>query len=81
MIRERSEIISFTRDDLERVLRYVCKERIVGSLFIGKFGEQSVRWHDDGSAHVITTYTEGDLTDLPAAEPTFLPKQKKKSKR
>lgn len=69
MLRERSEIISFSRDDIERIVRYVAKERIVGSLFIGKFGEQSVRWLADGGIEVITRHQEGDLHDLPAANP------------
>ena len=67
MLRERSEVISFSRDDIERIVRYVAKERIVGSLFIGKFGEQSVRWLPDGGIEVITRHQEGDLHDLPPA--------------
>lgn len=81
--RERSEVITLSRDDIERIVRYVAKERIVGSMFLGKFGEQSVRWTADGGVEVITTYQEGDLADLPPANVPVLvdTKQGKKHKR
>ena len=69
MIRERSEVITFARDDIERVLRHVAMQQIVGSMFIGKFGEQIVRWMPDGGVEVITRYQQGDLSDLPHANP------------
>lgn len=65
MLRERSEIIHFTKDDLERIIRYMSQQQIVGQFFIGKFGEQEIRWMADGSVEVITKYTEGGWEDLP----------------
>jgi hypothetical protein len=65
MLRERSEIIAFSRDDLERIVRHVAKQQITSSMFIGKFGEQSIRWTAEGGVEVITKYQEGDMTDLP----------------
>ncbi len=64
MMRERSEIIAFTRDDIERIVRHIAKTQITGSMFIGKFGDQSVRWTTDGGIEVITKYAEGDMTDV-----------------
>lgn len=69
MLKERSETVTFTRDDLERIARYVSKQQIIGS-FIGKFGEQTVRWTADGGIEVITSLQEGDLNDLPPLTPT-----------
>jgi hypothetical protein len=65
MFRERSEIISFSKDDLERILRHLSKQQIIGHLFIGKFGEQEIRWLAEGGVEIITTYTEGGLEDIP----------------
>ncbi len=70
MLRERSEIIAFNRDDIERIVRYLAKQRIVGEMFIGKAGEQIVRWTEDGGVEVITKFMEGDLADLPPSPVT-----------
>jgi hypothetical protein len=77
MIRERSEIISFSKDDLERIVRYMAQSQITGHLFIGKFGEQDVRWTPDGGVEVITKYIQGGFEDLPHPEQMALPKKKK----
>jgi hypothetical protein len=65
MFRERSEIISFSKDDLERLVRFMAQQQIVGHLFIGKFGEQEVRWRQDGGVDVITKYVQGGWEDIP----------------
>lgn len=79
MLRERSEIIRFNRDDIERIVRYMAQAQIVGPLFIGKFGEQTVRWLPDNGVEVITTYQQGGIEDLPrASEPNALPEPKHK---
>jgi hypothetical protein len=66
MIRERSEIISFTRDDLERIVRHIAQLQITGHLFIGKLGEQEVHWLGDGAGvEVVTRYQQGGFEDLP----------------
>lgn len=83
MLRERSEVIAFDRTDIERIVRYVAKQRIIGEMFIGKAGEQLVRWTDDGGVEVITKFMEGDVADLPpplhlpsVSEPTHKKKRK-----
>ena len=81
MLRERTELIAFSRDDLERLVRYASMNRITGNMFIGKFGEQSVRWTADGGIEVITKYVEGDLNDLPppaAPTPAAITSKKKR---
>jgi hypothetical protein len=65
MIRERTEIISYSKDDLERILRHLSQQKIVGDFFIGKFGEQEIRWLANGGVEIITSYTEGSFEDLP----------------
>lgn len=79
MLRERSEIIAFSKDDIERIVRYMAQQQIIGHMFIGKLGEQTIRWTEDGGVEVITKYIQGDYTDLPQAEPQleYIPKKKK----
>lgn len=82
MMRERSEIISFTRDDLERIVRHISQQQIIGHLFIGKFGEQEVRWTSEGGVEVITKYLQGGYEDLPRPEQLpLLPTSKKKKRK
>jgi hypothetical protein len=76
MLRERNEIISFSKDDIEKIVRHIAQQQIIGHLFIGKFGEQEVRWNGDGSIDVITKYVQGGYEDLPRAEQAELPKIK-----
>jgi hypothetical protein len=81
MFRERSEIISFTKDDLERLVRYMAQQQIVGHLFIGKFGEQAVAWRADGGVDVITKYVQGGWEDVPRETGTAVleaPQKKRK---
>jgi hypothetical protein len=83
MFRERSEIISYTKDDIERICRYMAQQHIIGHMFIGKFGEQEVRWRPDGGVEVITKYVQGGWEDVPqyaGDEQLALPKRKKKDK-
>jgi hypothetical protein len=75
MLRERREVIFFSRDDLEKILRNVAQMQIVGSMFIGRFGEQVVRWDENGNAEVITSYHQGDLSDLPLPQQAELPRR------
>ena len=78
MYRERSEIISYSKDDIERIVRHIAQQQIIGHLFIGKFGEQEVRWNGNGGVDVVTKYIEGSWEDLPYQEqPVALPKGKK----
>lgn len=78
MLRERSEIIGFTKDDLERIVRHISQQQISGHLFIGKFGEQEVRWLADGGVEVITRYAQGGFEDLPQAQLALPDKKKRK---
>lgn len=75
MNRERSESIEFSRDDLERLVRYLAQSQISGPPFVGKFGDQRVQWMPDGSVHVITTYQQSSFDEIPA--PAALPKRKR----
>jgi hypothetical protein len=81
MFRERSEIISFSKDDLERLVRYMAQQQIVGHLFIGKFGEQEIRWRNDGGVDVITKYVQGGWEDIPKETGTVLLEEPEKPKR
>jgi hypothetical protein len=81
MYRERSEIISFTKDDIERIVRHMAQQQIIGHLFIGKFGEQLVQWNNAGGVDVITKYAQGGWEDLPATETLALPEGKVKNKK
>jgi hypothetical protein len=82
MLRERSEVIAFTRDDIEKIVRYVAKQRIIGEMFIGKAGDQSVRWTADGGVEVVTKFMEGDIDDVPPLQvPIALAASKKKKKK
>jgi hypothetical protein len=82
MYRERSEVISFTKDDIERIVRYMAQQQIIGHLFIGKFGEQLVQWNANGGVDVITKYIQGSWEDLPADNrPLVLPEGKEKKKK
>lgn len=80
MLRERSEIIKFSRDDLERLVRYMAQSQIIGPLFVGKMGNQTVQWLQDGGIEVVTTYQQGGIEDLPPAHlaPPEQPKIKHK---
>ena len=82
MIRERHETIAFSRDDIERIVRHIAKQQITDSSFLGKFGEQFVRWTGDGGIEVISTYQGGSLEDVPPMQQPMaviaLTKKKKK---
>jgi hypothetical protein len=78
MLRERSEIIVFTKDDIERIVRYMAQQQITGHLFVGKFGEQTVRWQQDGGVEVITKYIQGGWEDMPEVEVEQIEFKKKK---
>jgi hypothetical protein len=82
MYRERSEIISFTKDDIEKIVRHMAQQQIIGHLFIGKFGEQLVQWNSAGGVDVVTKYVQGSWEDLPAeTKPLVLPEVKDKKKK
>lgn len=68
MQRERTEVTSFSRTELERLACAITKTQIVGSLFIGEFHEQTVEWSKDGSISVMTRYSPGGWSELPAPE-------------
>jgi hypothetical protein len=81
MYRERSEIISFTKDDIEKIVRHMAQQQIIGHLFIGKFGEQLVQWNAAGGVDVVTKYAQGNWEDLPATERPALSEIKDKKKK
>jgi hypothetical protein len=75
MQRERSEVVRFTRDDLEKIVRSLAQAAVAGPLFVGKFGEQQVHWREDGAIDVISTYRQASFEEM--ATPA-LPKPKRK---
>jgi hypothetical protein len=81
MYRERSEIISFTKDDIEKIVRHMAQQQIIGHLFIGKFGEQLIQWNSNGGVDVITKYAQGSWDDLPAEQHPAIPKHEDKKKK
>ena len=77
MRRERAEVINFARDDVEKILCHMAKLQIIGPMFVGKFGGQTVHWRDDGGVDVITNYEQVGLDEV-ISRPTPLPKQGRK---
>ena len=77
MQRERSEVVRFTRDDIERIVRSMAQAAVAGPLFLGKYGEQQVHWRDDGSVDVVTHYRQANFEES-SAPPRALPKSRKK---
>jgi hypothetical protein len=63
-MRNRKEIIDFSRDDLEHIAKQMAKLRIIGDLFVGRIIDQEVIWRTDERLSVITTYVEGNLTEI-----------------
>jgi hypothetical protein len=80
-MRERKEIIHFSRNDIENIAKSMAKLRIVGDLFIGRFIEQEVQWHNDESLSIIITYIEGTIDDIPSRDtPVAIEHKSKKHK-
>ena len=57
MSRKISENHTFTKSEIEYMLKYHARGKIIGSCYEGEFGEQSLTWNTDGSATVITEHT------------------------
>jgi hypothetical protein len=57
MSRTLKEIHTYTREELEAIAKSTAKMEIVGTIYYGELGEQTVRWNDDGSIDVATTHT------------------------
>ena len=78
-MRERKEMIQFSRSDLEHIAKSMAKLRIVGNLFVGHISNQTVEWNSDDGLSVVTTFQESTLdevTNTPAIE--FEHKHKKR---
>jgi hypothetical protein len=80
-MRERKEMIQFSRNDLEYIAKSMAKLRIVGDLFIGRIIDQEVQWHTDESLTVVVTYQEGTLDDIPHRNIPAIESPKEKSGR
>lgn len=53
---ERTEYVRYTRSDLEELMKFGAKVRLIGSMYRGEIGEQTIRWLDDGSAEILTKH-------------------------
>ena len=58
--REVREIHEFSREQLEKLVKYNAKLAIVGGMYVGEFRDQTVEWRDDGSAVVTTVHTPSE---------------------
>lgn len=54
VLRKRTELHNFSRSDLEEMAKQFAKLSIVGRMFVGKIGEASAHWLEDGSIEVRT---------------------------
>ncbi len=61
MPREMTETHTYSLQQLEEIAKSVAKLSIVGSLYIGDFGGQTVEWLADGFLRVLTTHTPGSI--------------------
>jgi hypothetical protein len=59
---------TFTHAQIEDALKWLAKSRIVGTMYVGTFHEQTITW-DNGSATVTTSHTPNPL-DIILVEPT-----------
>jgi YD repeat-containing protein len=58
----------FDRDQIEQTLKFAARSKLVGRIYVGRIGEQEVRWLDDGSVEVLTHHQPEQLP-MAAAEP------------
>lgn len=63
MARTISEVRRFTRAQLEAAAKSLAKLEIVGGMYCGDFGEQTVVWEEDGSLVVTTVHTPAEVGD------------------
>lgn len=52
----KQDYTKYTREDLERIAKWHARAHLVGRMYIGTIGEQTIRWSDDGSIEVITSH-------------------------
>ncbi|MDE2426306.1 MAG: hypothetical protein KGO96_10420 [Elusimicrobia bacterium] len=55
------EIHTYSRKDLEHLVMSCAKMQIIGGMYIGEFGSQSIEWREDGSCVVTTTHTPAEI--------------------
>lgn len=52
----RTEHIRFSREDLEHIIKWHAKARLIGAMYVGFIGDQELRWNTDGSVEVFTKH-------------------------
>ena len=57
-VRKRSEIIEYRKQDIEELVKFAAKMRVIGGCFIGSIDGQEIRNLPDGGIAVITHVTE-----------------------
>lgn len=57
----RQDYTRYTREDLERIAKWHARAKLVGRIYIGNIGEQTIRWGDDGSIEVITSHEPASM--------------------
>lgn len=66
-----TDYCKFSKSELEAIVKYAAKLRLIGPIFVGNVGDQHVRWLEDGSLEVLTEYERGQLpvvADRPLAQ-------------
>ncbi len=56
-----TDYCKFSKSELEAIVKYAAKLRLIGPIFVGNVGDQHVRWLEDGSLEVLTEYERGQL--------------------
>ncbi len=54
---KRTELVHYTKIDLEMMAKFAAMSRLVGVMYVGTIGEQTVRWLPDGTCEVLTEHT------------------------
>lgn len=63
MSRKISEVITFDRASIERIIANCAQLKIMdGRMYVGDFHHQAVTWNADGSATVMTEHTPESFT-------------------
>lgn len=61
MERDEIDYARYTREQVDEILKFTSKLKLIGPMYIGEIGEQTVRWCDDGSVEVLTTHKRGRI--------------------
>ena len=48
---------TFSRDEINEILKQIARMNIIGNFYKGEFGEQTITHAEDGTVTVVTTHT------------------------